>query len=106
MGIDETRIEEVRSRYESLAPMMDERMTRLWAASEAQALGRGGIAAVTKATGILKKRIRYGIRDLAQMREAPPSEPPRRQRVRRPGGGRKLLTKKDPTVVSDLDSLV
>jgi Rhodopirellula transposase DDE domain len=106
VAIDEARIEEVRSRYESLAPVMDERMTRLWAASEAQALGHGGIAAVTKATGILKKRIRYGIRDLAQMRKKPPMQPPRQQRIRRPGAGRKPLTEKDPTLVPDLDSLV
>jgi hypothetical protein len=48
--IDEARVEEIRSRYESLAAVMDERVTRLWAASEAKALGRGGIAAVTEAT--------------------------------------------------------
>ena len=48
--VAEARIEEIRSRYESLGPVMDERVTRLWAAGEARALGRGGIAAVTKAT--------------------------------------------------------
>ncbi len=92
MAIDGARIEEIRSRYESLLPVMDERMTRLWAASEAEALGRGGVAAVTRATGILKKRIGHGVRELAEMREDPPTEPPRRQRIRRPGGGRKPLT--------------
>lgn len=106
MAIDKASIEGIRFRYESLAPAMDERMMRLWAASEAEALGRGGIAAVTKATGILKKRIRYGVMDLAQLRENPPTQPPRKQRVRRPGGGRKLLTEKDPTLLPDLDSLV
>jgi hypothetical protein len=54
--------QEIRSRYEGLAPMMDERVTRLWAACEAKALGRGGIAAVTEATGILGKRIWSGMR--------------------------------------------
>ncbi|GAC1495356.1 MAG: ISAzo13 family transposase [Gemmatimonadaceae bacterium] len=106
MSIDEARIEAIRFRYNSLASVMDERMTRLWAASEAEALGRGGIAAVTKATGILKKRIRCGVRDLVELRRSPPTEPPRQQRVRRPGAGRKPLTLKDPTLVPDLDSLV
>jgi hypothetical protein len=106
VAVAEARIEEIRSRYDSLAPVMDERVTRLWAAGEAKALGRGGIAAVTKATGILGKRIRYGMRDLAQMERNPPSEPPRGQRVRRPGAGRKPLTEKDPTLVPNLESLI
>lgn len=59
MAIDRARIDEIRSRYEDLAQVMDERVTRLWAAGEAKSLGRGGIAAVTEATGILGKRIRY-----------------------------------------------
>jgi hypothetical protein len=58
--IDQARIDEIRFRYERLAPVMDERVTRLWAASEAMSVGRGGTAAVTEATGILGKRIRYG----------------------------------------------
>jgi hypothetical protein len=104
--IAEARIEEIRARYESLGPVMDERVTRLWAASEAKALGRGGIAAVTRATRILGKRIRHGMRDLGEIGNSPPSEPARQQRVRRPGAGRKLLTDKDPTLVSDLESLI
>jgi hypothetical protein len=106
VAVDRARIEEIRSRYEDLAPVMDERVTRLWAAGEARSLGRGGIAAVTAATGILGKRIRYGIRDLAEMQESPPSEPPRVQRVRRPGAGRKPLTEIDVTLVPDLESLI
>ena len=62
MAIDRARIDEIRSRYADLAQVMDERVTRLWAAGEAKSLGHGGIAAVTEATGILGKRIRYGIR--------------------------------------------
>ncbi len=58
MAIDKARIEEIRSRYEDLAPVMDERVTRLWTAGEAKALGRVGMAAETEATGILGKRIR------------------------------------------------
>jgi hypothetical protein len=44
-------VERIRSKFEALAPVMDERMTRLWAAAEAEALGRGGTVAVTRATG-------------------------------------------------------
>jgi hypothetical protein len=57
MTIVSARIAEIHSRYEVLARVMDERRTRLWAAAEARALGRGGIAAVTQATEIRDKRI-------------------------------------------------
>jgi hypothetical protein len=106
VAIDEARIEEIRSRYGDLAPAMDERVTRLWAAGEARALGRGGIAAVTTATGILGKRIRYGMRELEEMRLGPPDEAPRDQRVRRPGAGRKRLTETDPTLIPALQALI
>jgi hypothetical protein len=85
---------------------MDERMTRLWAAAEAEAFGRGGTAAVTKATGILGKRIWVGKADLAELRASPPTEPPREQRIRRPGAGRKRIEEHDPELVKALDALI
>jgi hypothetical protein len=39
MAIEKERVAEIRTRYEALAPVMDERRTRLWAAAEAKALG-------------------------------------------------------------------
>ncbi len=47
----------LRAKYEALAPMMDERVCWLWAAAEAQSLGRGGAAAVMQATGISGRRL-------------------------------------------------
>jgi hypothetical protein len=89
-----------------LAPLLDERQKRLWVAAEAKVLGRGGIAAVTLATGILGKRIRMGMRELEQMEVDPPPQPAQEQRIRRPGAGRKLITEKDPTLLGDLESLI
>src|SRR5438477_1071193 len=99
-------VEGIRTKYEQLRAVMDERVTRLWAASEAQALGRGGIAAVVEATGISKSRVRAGIADLEKHRLEPSTSPARAQRVRRPGGGRPPLLEKDPTLLEDLDRLV
>ncbi|MEY2936004.1 MAG: hypothetical protein RL033_6753 [Pseudomonadota bacterium] len=99
-------VDRIRAKYAQLRDVMDERVTRLWAASEAEALGHGGIAAVVAATGISKARIRAGIRDLAEQAANPPVLPARAQRVRRPGAGRPSLTEKDPTLLSDLDALV
>jgi len=99
-------IDAIRMKFKALAPVMDERMTRLWAAAEAKSLGRGGIQAVTDATGIRGKRIRAGVRDLKELGRSPPDEAAHNQRIRRPGGGRKKLTENDPTLLQDLESLV
>jgi hypothetical protein len=99
-------VQGIRAKYEQLRSVMDERVTRLWAASEAQTLGRGGIAAVVEATGISKSRIRAGIAELEEQRLAPPGSPPRAQRVRRHGAGRPPLLEKDPTLLEALDGLV
>ena len=96
----------IRAKYAQLRGVMDERVTRLWAASEAQALGRGGIAMVVEATGMSKARVRAGIAELEENRLAPPTAPARAQRVRRPGAGRPLLIETDPTLMLDLDDLV
>src|SRR4051794_10159160 len=84
---------------------MDERVCRLWAAAEAQALGRGGITLVAQATGVSRKRIGAGLRELGA-RAAGPPPPGAAARVRRPGGGRKPKTATDPTLLDDLEALV
>ena len=50
----------VRTKFVSLSPVMDERLTRLWAGAEADALGDGGIAIVERATGLSRTTIRAG----------------------------------------------
>ncbi|MGH3554418.1 MAG: ISAzo13 family transposase [Mycobacterium sp.] len=100
------QVDQIRAKYERMRHAMDERLTRLWAGAEAEVLGHGGIAAVVEATGISKKRVRAGIRDLDEMSRNPPAAPPREQRIRRPGAGRPSLIDTDPTLIEDLDALV
>jgi hypothetical protein len=95
--IDEEAIGE---RYRALAPELDERRRRLWAAAEARSLPRGGVAAVARATGISPTTIYKGLRELASGETLDPG------RVRRMGGGRKPLVEKDPTLLEDLERLV
>ena len=104
--IDSARVAEIAAKFALLVPTMDERQTRLWLAAEAKAIGRGGIAAVTAATGILRKRIGAGIRELEELARTPPQEPPAAQRIRSAGAGRKKLTDKDSSLLEDLESLV
>ena len=106
MTVAMNEVDRIRRKYELLASVMDERLTRLWAASEAIALGHGGVAAVTKAIGIQGKRIIAGKRDLGVLEASPPAEPPRAQRVREPGGGRKRLKEHEPELLQVLDALI
>jgi hypothetical protein len=99
-------VDRIRERHLLLLPVLDERALRLWAAAEAESLGVGGTAIVTEATGIRRKRIRAGRLELAELTQNPPGYKPRQQRVRRPGAGRKPVTDTDPTLLSDLESLV
>lgn len=101
---DATQMEQVRQKYLVLAPIMDERMRRLWAATEAVALGWGGVSTVSAATGLTRNSIAAGIRDLEHRRTHP--DEPVDARVRRPGGGRKKSTDIDPGLSEALEALV
>jgi hypothetical protein len=95
--IDEGLIGE---RFRALAPELNERARRFWAASEARVLGRGGVAAVARASGISENTIRKGIREIDS------GERLEDGRVRRPGGGRKPIAENDPGLVVALERLV
>ena len=97
--VDEAAIQ---LRFEALDPVLDERSRRRFAAAEACAAGRGGIALVSRITGIARSTINRG---LAELGEAASCDGPSR-RVRRAGGGRKKLSETDPTLLSDLQGLV
>ena len=61
--IDESKIAE---RFPGLGPELNERQRRLWAATEARSCGRGGIAAVVRATGISEDTVERGIAELRE----------------------------------------
>jgi transposase len=90
----------IRARFEALDPLLDERARRRLAAAEALTAGWGGIAAVSEITGVARSTIGRG---LVELREGETTQP---DRVRRPGGGRKPLTAKDPALLDDLRRLV
>jgi hypothetical protein len=96
---------QLREKYERLKPVLNERQRRLWAATEALALGRGGISRVAEATGLSRPTVRAGIRELRQQ-ERDPGQALEPGRVRRPGGGRPPLTATDPTLLRDLERLI
>ena len=94
----------IAAKYQALSGLMDERMSRQWAAAEAVAYGWGGVRAVSEAIGISPHTIRRGSVELAE-REANPGTPIP-TRIRRPGGGRKCCTESDPELTLALELLV
>jgi len=101
---DAATIERIRDKYNILAPVMDERMRRQWAAAEAEVSGWGGISALSVATGLARNTIAAGTRELAQRRLHP--ENLVTVRLRRAGAGRKRLTQTDPDLLRALEALV
>jgi hypothetical protein len=88
----------VARKWEQLSPHLNERQRRLWAAVEARSLGRGGIAAVARATGLSRSTVQDAVRELDAGAEVT-------ERVRRPGAGRKPLIDEDRGLLLALDDL-
>src|SRR5258708_20945356 len=88
--MDRRIIQWIESKYEGLRSELSERTRRRWAAVEAISLGRGGITAVSAATGLAHSTIRRGIEELNNA-DTPPTSGDRR-----PGAGRKKVTAVHP----------
>src|SRR6266436_1976603 len=63
-------------------------------------MGWGGISAVSRATGLSRKAISHGIKELQEGERASEG------RIRRKGGGRKKTVSKDANLQEDLERLV
>jgi hypothetical protein len=87
-------------KFELLWPLLDERTRRIMAANEAMSLGFGGVSAVHRASGLSRRAIAKGIREL-QEGAIPPAG-----RVRRPGAGRKPITASDPLLLEALEAMI
>jgi len=90
----------MRAKYKVLAAQLDERSLRLCAAADAKMFGYGGVSFVAEAAGLSRTTLYRGAAESAT------GEPPDRGRIRKPGGGRKLKTEIDETLLQDLDRLL
>jgi transposase len=95
----------IKAKFAALAPLLDERTRRLWAAVEARAIGRGGITRVAEATGLSQTTIRAGLREL-DSRSTSDTHKVTSERFRRPGGGRRALVAQDRGLLKALEALV
>ena len=94
----------ISKKYEALRGALNERARRLWAATEARSLGRGGIAAVIEATGMSSRTVHKGLKELEA--EESGGEVLAPGRVRRRGGGRKRARDKQTGLVKALERMV
>jgi hypothetical protein len=105
-----SEIENIRRKFELLGPTMNEKMSRLWVACEAHVIGPDGVNIVAIATGISKTDIRTGLQELEQSELYPslinPKRRPQQDRIRRPGGGRKLVETKDPSILTTIEQII
>jgi hypothetical protein len=94
------RIGIVKKKYESIREWLNEKSRRIWAASEAEASGYGGLTTVREATGIDYHTIRKGISGLEEKKQSDTA------RICKKGGGRKKLTEKQPDILKAIEKPV
>ena len=103
--IEASTVDILRSKYDWLRPLLNERLRRHWAAAEALALGWGGSSAVADATGVSRTTIWSGIVELQQQAHLSEEEI-EPHRVRAAGAGRSTCVVADPSLLSALEALV
>jgi transposase len=91
----------IRTKFGALKSSMDERMTRLWAGAEAEAIGYGGLAAVSRATGLALNTVKKGRNELREGAKADDLV-----NVRRRGGGSRKHEELYPELLPGLQRLV
>jgi len=96
-------VETLKEKFETLRPLMSERLRRQWAATEAKARGHGGMTAVTQAMGLSRNTMAHGLVELAGTRALSTVSLTRGRRL---GGEHKPVIETDPTVRQALETLV
>jgi transposase len=96
----------IKSKFEALTPVLDEKSRRLWAAAEAQAIGHGGASTIARATGMSRTTIHQGLNELKQQAKVIDKKKKTHRRIRNPGGGRKSITTHNPVIMKELELLV
>lgn len=94
------QIDTIKAKYDRLQLVLNERSLRIWCATEAHAIGYGGVTAVHRATRVSRITITNGLKELRQDTSLDSN------RIRKPGGGRKKLTDTREGLLESLDKLI
>ena len=95
-------INNIKARFNLAKNYLNERTKRLWCATEAKILERGGIAKVSKATNVSRNTIVKGIKELENIDSPVTGE----GKIRKAGGGRKKIVDKYASVEKELLDLL
>ena len=90
---------ELRDKFSSIWPHLNERARRMVAASESLGLGYGGVSRVSRACGLSRVTIIKGIKELH-------TEPLATGRIRRSGAGRPKLVDVDPSLLQAIEAMI
>ena len=90
----------IQNKYLQIAPYLNELQRRIWAATEALALGWGGISILSASTRLSRPTIRKGVEEIQTGFILSC------HRIRKTGGGRKKSEWHDPTIKPDLLRLI
>jgi hypothetical protein len=94
--------EATKQRIRTMLPLLNERQRRLFPASEAKALGFGGISDVSRISAVFRVTITGGLKELEDTGTVVPGD----SRCRRPGGGRKSIKEHYPGIIHELKELL
>jgi hypothetical protein len=89
--------ERIAKRFQILEPVLNERLRRLFAAAEAISIGHGGITVVSEATGVSRRAITQGCKEIENLSQGDLSS----QAVRKKGGGRKKAIESQPELLNE-----
>jgi hypothetical protein len=88
----------LKMRIETMLPVLDERQRRLFLATEARAIGYGGISRISEISGVSRITITQGLKEIESVQKITQSV----KRCRRAGGGRKPINKTQPGIIQEL----
>ena len=103
LGDDNMMDKKQEEKIKMMLPLLNEKQRRIYLASEAVAIGRGGITAVSRVSGVSRSVITAGIKEINEGNtdmlsiDAP---------IRRKGAGRKPITESQPGIKDALEKLV
>jgi hypothetical protein len=92
----------IEKKYQAIAPHLNEHSRRIWAASEAHALGHGGKKIIHAITHLSYTTIHAGQVELEAIEQSDTAE----KRIRKKGGGRKKSIVNDATLKSDVMDII